>query len=217
MRLVYYNKKMQILVNHSKILRLLACFALTLVGVGCASRPPADPENVCYIFEEKRGWYKASRAAEARWSVPIPVMMSFLYQESAFRAKAKPPRKWYFGFIPGPRPSDAYGYSQAKDDAWAWYQEQTGNRFADRDDFADAIDFIGWYNDRSHKRLKLRKNDAYRLYLAYYNGHTGYSQGRWRKSSTIKGYAKKAATQASLYKKQLQKCRGKSKKRSWFG
>ena len=72
--------------------------------------------------------------------------------------------------------------------------------------FGDAIDFIGWYNDRSNKRLGLRKNDTYNLYLAYYNGHSGYAKGAWKKSATIKGYAKKASRQAAIYAKQLRRC-----------
>ena len=41
---------------------------------------------------------------------------------------------------------------------------------ADRDDFNDAIDFIGWYNDQSSRRSKISKSDAYNLYLAYHEG-----------------------------------------------
>jgi hypothetical protein len=216
LRLVYYNKKMQILVNHSKILRLLACFALTLVGVGCASRPPADPENVCYIFEEKRGWYKASRAAEARWSVPIPVMMSFLYQESAFRAKAKPPRKWYFGFIPGPRPSSAYGYAQAIDSTWKSYRQRAGRRGADRDNFADAVDFVAWYNHETSKTLGVAKHDADKLYLAYHEGAGGYKRGSYRRKPWLLKTARSVELRANRYSRQLNKCRDALNRPWWL-
>ena len=105
-------------------------------------------------------------------------------------ADAKPPRKRVLG-IPLGRSSSAYGYAQATDEAWSDYKKSTGRRFVKRSDFGDAIDFIGWYNHRSNKRLGLRKNDTYNLYLAYYNGHTGYAKGAWKKSATIKAMRKK--------------------------
>ena len=188
-----------------------------LVMPACVSASPKDPNNICSILSQNKSWYAAAAKAAKRWGMPMHIGLAFIHRESSFVAKAKPPRKKVLGIVPWRRSSSAYGYAQATDEAWKDYKKDTGRRFVQRDDFADAIDFIGWYNDRSSKLLKLRKNDAYRLYLAYYNGHTGYSQGRWRKSSTIKGYAKKAASQASLYRKQLRKCRGKTKKRSWFG
>ena len=70
----------------------------------------------------------------------------------------------------------------------------------------DALDFIGWYNHTSNRRLGLSKGDAYRLYLAYYSGHGGYARGTWKKSTAIKGYAKKAARQAAIYQRQLKRC-----------
>ena len=108
--------------------------------------------------------------------------------------------------MPLGRTSSAYGYAQATDEAWTDYKKATGRRFVKRTNFGDALDFIGWYNDRSNKRLRLRKNDTYNLYLAYYNGHSGYAKGAWKKSSTIKGYAKKASRQAAIYAKQLRRC-----------
>ena len=194
----------------------LAMLAVLLAS-GSANAAPQDPNNICTILAQNKGWYTAAVKASRRWELPMHIGLAFIHRESSFVAKAKPPRKKVLGIVPWRRSSSAYGYAQATDEAWRDYKKDTGRRFVKRDDFADALDFIGWYNDRSHKRLKLRKNDAYRLYLAYYNGHTGYSKGEWRKSQTIKGYAKKAASQASLYKKQLRKCRAKSKKRSWFG
>ena len=188
-----------------------------LLASGLANAAPKDPNNICTILAQNKGWYTAAVKASQRWELPMHVGLAFIHRESSFVAKAKPPRKKVLGIVPWRRSSSAYGYAQATDEAWKDYKKDTGRRFVQRDDFADALDFIGWYNDRSHKRLKLRKNDAYRLYLAYYNGHTGYSKSEWRKSKTIKGYAKKAASQASVYKKQLRKCRAKSKKRSWFG
>ncbi|MEJ2680544.1 MAG: hypothetical protein P8144_03415 [Gammaproteobacteria bacterium] len=158
--------------------------------VSCAARPPADPDNICYIFEEKHRWYVASRDAEQRWGVPIPVLMSFLYQESGFRARAKPPRKWYFGFIPGPRPSSAYGYAQAIDSTWEAYRRRANRWGADRDNFADAVDFIGWYNAESSRQLGLAHDDADQLYLVYHEGAGGYRRGSYRRKTGLLGIAR---------------------------
>ena len=86
------------------------------------------------------------------------------------------------------------------------YEKQTDRWFTDRDNFADAMDFIGWYNHRSHKELGIPKHDAYHLYIAYYAGPTGYRQGRWKSSPTIKSYAAKVRDQAARYARQMQRC-----------
>ena len=89
---------------------------------GCATKPPEKLDNVCDIFRDKDGWYEDAVASRQKWGVPVSVMMAFMHQESRFVAGAKPPRKQIWGFIPGPRPSDAYGYSQAKNSTWEWYK-----------------------------------------------------------------------------------------------
>jgi len=96
------------------IVRGLLLAIMALLFSGCVSSPPDDVDNVCEIFREKSGWYKDAKKSRARWDVPISVMMAIMHQESRFVATAKPPRKKIWGVIPGPRPSDAYGYSQAK-------------------------------------------------------------------------------------------------------
>ncbi len=118
--------------------------ALWLVVVSaCATAPPKNVENICAIFEEKGGWYKAAKKSEKRWGTPVHVQMSIIRQESSFQFDAKPPRGKLLGFIPWKRPSNAYGYAQALDSTWEWYKDDAGRRWADRDDFDDAIDFVG--------------------------------------------------------------------------
>ncbi len=187
---------------------IVSCATLLIAALlgGCASGPPADPNNICYIFKEHRGWAKDAKKAQKRWGLPPYIGLAFVHRESSFNSDAKPPRKKLLGVVPMGRTSSAFGYAQATDEAWKDYKRATGRRFVERDDFGDALDFIGWYNDTSHRRLGLSKTDAYSLYLAYYSGHGGYARGTWRKSATIKGYAKKAATQAARYKKQMRRC-----------
>ena len=179
---------------------------LIVVLTGCAASPPRQPNNVCAIFSEKSGWYKAARKAKKKWGIPVNVSMAFVHRESSYVADAKPPRKKLLGVVPWRRLSSAYGYAQATDEAWEDYLADTNRWFVDRDDFADAMDFIGWYNHRSSKQLGIAKTDAYRLYLAYYSGPTGYRKGVWKNSATIQGYARKVQSQSSLYAAQLKRC-----------
>ena len=196
---------------------LQAIAALTLLMIaGCATSPPEQVDNVCDIFRERPGWYSDAKESRARWGVPISVSMAFMYQESRFVATAKPPRKKIFGVIPGPRPSDSYGYSQAKESTWDWYQRSTGNYSADRDDFGDAIDFIGWYNNVSNKELGISKQDAFRLYLAYHEGHGGYRKQSYRSKDWLIDVARKVDRQAQRYNSQLQGCSEELEPRGWF-
>lgn len=202
--------------TRSKTLRCLGLILLFSLLSACVTSPPEQVDNVCDIFREKSGWYKDAKESRSRWGVPISVSMAFMWQESRFVATAKPPRKKLWGFIPGPRPSDSYGYSQAKDSTWEWYQRSTGNYGADRDDFGDAIDFIGWYNNVSHKELGISKQDAFRLYLAYHEGHGGYKRQTYRSKDWLVDVARKVDRKAQSYNSQLQECSEELEPRGWF-
>ena len=162
--------------------RVRAC-SLLLGGLwivvisACATAPPKNVENICAIFEEKRDWYRAAKKSEKKWGTPKHVQMSIIRQESSFIFDAKPPRTKLFGFIPWKRPSNAYGYAQALDSTWEWYKDDSGRWFADRDDFDDAIDFVGWYTNMSNKTEGISKWDPYNQYLAYHEGQAGWRRG----------------------------------------
>ena len=185
-----------------KILLAMVLFGLA----GCSTLPPSNPNNLCDIFEEKSSWYKDSKKAEKRWGSSVPVMMSIMYQESMFKHNARTARTKILWIIPGPRLSDAYGYPQARDAVWGEYQEQSGNSWSRRDDFGDAIDFIGWYNKQSQKRSKIGLNDSYNLYLAYHEGHGGYNRATYRKKNWLIKTARKVQDRTWQYQKQLQNC-----------
>jgi hypothetical protein len=189
-----------------------------VVGVvlGCAS-PPDHPGDACSIFSEKRSWYRAAKRSYGKWGVPEAVQLAVIYKESSFRHDAKPPRTRFLWIFPGPRPSSAYGYGQALDGTWAVYQRRTGNHGADRDDFGDVVDFIGWYGDQIHRRTGIAKDDAYRLYLAYHEGPGGYSRGTHRSKKWLLGAARKVDARAHLYQVQLGSCRKRlDRKRFWL-
>jgi hypothetical protein len=196
--------------------KILFCLISLSVLAGCQTSPPEALDNVCDIFREKKGWYADAEASKQRWDVPISVMMAFMHQESRFVAGAKPPRKQIWGFIPGPRPSDAYGYSQAKNSTWDWYKRESGNHGADRDKFHDAVDFVGWYNDMTNRQNGIAKDDTFKLYLAYHEGHGGYKRRTFRSKPWLVEVAKKVDRRARMYSKQLGSCESEFEKGGWF-
>lgn len=185
---------------------VLPLLAAGVVLAGCSSAPPRQPDDLCAVFEERPGWYHDARDAERTWGVPVHVSMAFVHRESSYVSDARPPRGRLLWVIPWRRPSSAYGYAQATNEAWTDYRRDTRSLLADRDDFDDAVDFIGWYNDRSARQLGIARDDAYRLYLAYHEGPTGYRRGSWRNKPTVLGYARKVSDKAARYRSQLARC-----------
>jgi len=182
---------------------------LTLFLVACATSPPGNIRDACNIFEDKSGWYGDAKHAYKKWGIPIEVQLAIIHQESRFHHDAKPPRTRLLWVIPWTRSSSAYGYGQAKDATWAWYQRDTGNRWADRDDFADVTDFIGWYGNMSHNRLGISKSDAYSQYLAYHEGHGGYRRKSYSRKKWLLRVAAQVNRNARRYRNQLRHCRKK--------
>ena len=133
-------------------------------------------------------------------------MMAILHQESKYIGDAKPPRTTCLWIFPGPRPSSAYGYAQVLDGTWEEYQESTDNSWADRDDFGDAIDFVGWYCSLSVKKCGISKNNARNLYLAYHEGRGGYNRKTYAKKTWPLKVANKVQKRALRYRGQLAAC-----------
>lgn len=184
--------------------------AATLLLAACSSTPSGPPRNqadACAVLEQRRDWGEALAATERRWGAPPNVVMAIIWRESSFRADARPQKKYTFlGLIPNGRVSSAYGYSQALDGTWDWYREETGASWADREDFGDAVDFVGWYLDKTQRMNGLAKSDAYSQYLAYHEGHTGYRSGRWRRKGWLLNTASQVAARAETYRAQLVRC-----------
>lgn len=190
----------------SSVLRRAFVLLALLATSACTTSPPRDVNNICAIFEEKDDWYDYADDAQDEWGSPIPVMMAIMHQESRFKADARPPRGKLLGFIPWVRPSSAYGYSQAKTTTWDEYEDDAGRFGADRDDFGDAIDFIGWYNHQSRKRSGLSLYNTYGLYLAYHEGHGGYNRATYLQKPWLMTVARKVEAQANTYQAQLAGC-----------
>jgi hypothetical protein len=195
----------------------LAVIAALLLSSGCATYRPAQTDNVCSIFRGDTKWYKSARDANQRWGTPMWVMMAIIDQESRFVSDAKPGRSWFL-FIPLPRRSSAYGYAQAQDQTWDKYIRETGNSGHDRDDFADAIDFVGWYTNTTQRTLGISKWDAYNQYIVYHEGYDGYRSGSWKNQGWLKQVAEKVRNKSAAYNAQLKECKPEldSKVDSWF-
>lgn len=186
----------------SKVLLVLAVLLLS----ACTTSPPKNINNVCDIYDEYYDWYLAADDVYERWRVPKHVTMAFIHQESKFVDDARPPWEWFLWIIPTGRASSAFGYAQALDGTWHEYQRQTENWGADRDDFEDAVDFIGWYNHKSLIRNKINPHDAYSLYLAYHEGQGGFSRKTYNNKPWLLKVAKKVEKRSNMYRQQLQGC-----------
>jgi len=198
------------------LIRLFPALILVLLIAGCAHTPDkAHRNNVCLIFENEQDWFDAAEDAEDKWGTPIQVMMAIMYQESSFRPDAQPDRKWYLGFIPGPRPSSAYGYAQAQIPAWEDYMRETNSSGADRDDFDDAIDFIGWFTWKTREINGVSLWFADKQYLNYHEGWGGYRKGSYKKKPWLVSVAKQVKQRASNYGQQLKGCR-EDLESGWF-
>lgn len=189
--------------NFSRVFAVSAVAALS----ACASAP-RQINDICAVFAEQDGflssWQSQAERASGKYGVPVHLLMATVRKESGFKSNARPPRKYYLGFIPGKRASSAYGYSQALDGTWAQYVSESGNWGARRGNFDDAVDFVGWYHAKSADTLGIDKADAYRLYLAYYSGWSAYKRGSF--SPGLQRYARETAAMSDRYAAQLSQC-----------
>ena len=192
---------------HQKFKVLLIALILTF-SAGCSVYRPSDTNNICNIFIGELDWYEAAVDAQNKWGTAIPEMMAIMHQESRFVAHAEPERKWFLWIIPLPRKSSAYGYAQAQNPVWDEYTAD-GYAFDVRDDFDDAINFIGWYMHGSSRILGIRKSDIYSQYLAYHEGRGGFRSKTYNKKPLLKKVAGKVKKQSQRYQRQLNSCKAK--------
>lgn len=192
--------------------RIALALATLLTLSGCATMStPSQQNDVCSIFDQNPDWLDDAREASRRWNAPVSAMMAIIWRESSFRHDARPPKKYVlFGTIPWGRVSSAYGFSQALDGTWNWYLKDTGRTsyFTSRDDFGDAVDFVGWYMAKTKQANGLSMGDVISHYLAYHEGHGGYKRGTYRSKSWLIKAARQVGKQAERYRSQLRSCSG---------
>ena len=197
---------------------ILIIFSLTLIFVvACSSSNNINSADSCIIFDDKRNWYKATKKSYENWGVPISFQLAIINQESSFKQFAKPKRKRFIGFIPGKRPSSAFGYAQVTNPTWNWYKSRTNNLNASRANFKDVTDFIGWYVNQTNKMLGISKKDYFNQYLAYHEGHNGWKNKTYNSKKWLIEVAKKVESKSNLYNNQLIQCENKLNKKGLFG
>ena len=200
----------------SRIIETVGCALLTPAILCACAAAPQQQQDVCQIFEQQPRWFDHAMKAEERWGVPAHVLLSFVHFESGFQARARPPRDWFL-FVPLPRKSSAYGYAQAQDPAWQEYKQETdAGWLSDRDNMKDALDFIGWYNRKSHEELGISVWDPKHLYIAYHEGRAGYRSGAWRGKPDLIRHAEQVDWQAREYGAQLRQCKAQFSCDAWY-
>jgi hypothetical protein len=178
-------------------------FLAILSVTGCANlSQPKHPKNLGSIFAERQSWYYQARKASKKWDVPISAMMAIMYQESSYRYNAQPPREWFL-FIPLPRKSSAYGYAQAQNGTWDRYVKEAGGIFSSRSNFADSIDFIGWYMNKTRKVNKIPATRVDLHYLNYHEGWGGYRKGAYKNKKWLLKISDKVQKLADNYHQHL--------------
>jgi hypothetical protein len=162
-----------------------------------AEAPSAPPANAtCALLAAHKGWAEALASAQARWETPPPTLLAVVRQESNFQVEKQTP------------PLAPYGYAQADARTWSAYRSAVKRPHADRANFADAVDFIGWYfaATRARTNADYRRNlDTH--YLAYSRGQNRpgkASAAARRNAAKVVGYAK-------AYEKDLAACPPKLK------
>ncbi len=192
------------------------CFCLLCLQLaGCATLPPASPDNVCSIFKDKRGWHSVATKAQKKWGSSMHIAMAIMNQESAFKSKARPPRRYLLGFIPWRRPSSAYGYAQVIDGTWQQYINATGDYWRKRNNFADATDFVHWYMHKASNENKVALSDAYNLYLNYHEGPAGFRRGTYTKKQWLAAVALNVQRRSENYRVQYAGCKDDFKPGFW--
>lgn len=191
----------------SKTLRALILVVLVGSCGGGQTSAPRELDNACALLRERPQYLKAFRKVERKWGVPMHVQMATIHQESKFVADARTPFKYVLGVIPMGRQSSAFGYSQALDATWDEYRKDQNRRTAKRDRIGDATDFMGWYMNQTRARNGVSLGDARNQYLAYHEGHTGFSRQSYNRKAWLVGVAGKVDARSQMYREQISSCR----------
>lgn len=190
--------------------RLLRASILLLALASCGgghSSAPRNLDDACAILSQRPTYYKAMKATERKWGIPVHVQMAAIYQESKFIGNARTPHRYALGVIPMGRQSSAYGFSQALDGTWDEYKKDQRRMGAKRDRITDATDFMGWYMNDSTARLGISKGDAEAQYLAYHEGRTGYTNQSYLAKPWLVEVAAAIGARSQMYAEQLSYCR----------
>ena len=94
------------------------------------------------------------------------------------------------------------------------YQKETGQNRANRSNFDNSVDFIGWYLSKASS-VRIRNYEVDKLYLAYHEGYGGYKRRSYKDKDWLIDVAKKVKYNAVRYERQLKNCPLKEKRGFW--
>lgn len=180
-------------------------FAALLIAIlcsGCSSEPPSNPKDLCGVFQEKDSWYAAAHRVHERYGIPIHVAVAIMAQDHGLVMRENDPIDSVFSKFKG----EEEGYLTVSDEIWRQYAEEAGAFFCDRRNFGDALDFIGWYMNKSLKKCGVALSDAYDQYLCYREGWEGYNLESYKVKSWMQDAALQVVKRASAYRTQLLQC-----------
>ena len=91
--------------------------------------------------------------------------MAFIKHESSYQQGAKPERtRIFLDYYQKKKKYSVWLCSSHLTEHGNLIKKQQDIWFVSRRNFSDAVDFIGWYNDRSSKKLGIPKNNALTLF-----------------------------------------------------
>ena len=80
------------------------------------------------------------------------------------------------------------------------------NKNASRNNFSDAIDFVGWYNSNSRRINSIDYFDAKNFYLAYHEGNSGFARQSYREKQWLINAANRVQRNSEIFSSQLKNC-----------
>jgi len=66
---------------------------------------------------------------------------------------------------------------------------------------------MGWYMTQSKDRNGIPLSDARNQYLAYHEGHTGFSRQTYNRKAWLVAVAGKVDARSAMYREQISSCR----------
>lgn len=181
--------------------------SLAALTSGCSSDPASGADNLCSVFQDHDAWYAAAHRTHQKYGIPMHVAFALLVHEDSVASGNARDKTVSFqnGAVIKPI-SEEQGYLVVDDAVWEEYLDDEGSFLSDRDDFTDALDFIGWYMTKTKERTGIAYTDAYNQYLNYREGWDAYKGGEHQGKDWLVTEAESARERAERFRTQLLHC-----------
>lgn len=182
--------------------KLLTAALAAFFFMGCSTQPPANPNNLCSVFQDKDSWYVAAHKVHAKYGIPIDTAIAILAQNS----KRSNQDNGLFESLTSAVGLGNEGFLVVSDEIWQQYKDEAGNFLSDRGSFADALDFMGWYMNKAKEKSGIALFDAYNQYLVYREGFDAFNTRSYTAKVWLLNEASEVRNRALEYRKQLLRC-----------